>query len=217
MEVLVVNTGIASNIREGKTHQISSAMQTGKGIGMQTFNDALIKLVADGLITPKEAYSKALDKDAIARQMTAAGIAVEAEAGKAGANGEEPQPELTIPLEDFINQCVEKVRQDPTNAEALNNMAWMLVSSDNPQLRNAAEAMRAAHQAHSLTGGRNPAVLDTLGAVYAEVGEFDKALEWARKGFHLAQTTGQLQLADALAQRIHLYEMGQPHRQKDKA
>ncbi|MFQ5930425.1 MAG: hypothetical protein ACE5MK_12065, partial [Acidobacteriota bacterium] len=45
-------------IREGKFHQIQSAMQTGKKDGMQTMDAALIELVNRGLITKEEAQSK---------------------------------------------------------------------------------------------------------------------------------------------------------------
>ncbi len=62
MEILVINSGISNIIREGKTHQIMSMMQTGKKFGMQTLNDALMKLVAEGIVDPKEAVFKAVDK-----------------------------------------------------------------------------------------------------------------------------------------------------------
>ena len=62
LEILLVNAGIANIIREGKTHQIPSVMQTGKKYGMQTLNDALFELVTAGLVEPREALFKAVDK-----------------------------------------------------------------------------------------------------------------------------------------------------------
>ncbi len=62
LEMLIVNTAISNLIREGKTFQIPSIMQTGKGIGMQTLNDALVDLVKNKVVTPEEAYVKAIDK-----------------------------------------------------------------------------------------------------------------------------------------------------------
>jgi twitching motility protein PilT len=62
MEILVINSGVSNIIREGKTHQIMSMMQTGKKFGMQTLNDALMKLVAEGIVEPQEAVFKAADK-----------------------------------------------------------------------------------------------------------------------------------------------------------
>jgi twitching motility protein PilT len=62
LEVLIVTPAISNLIREGKTFQIPSAMQTGKQHGMVMLNDALFELVQKGLVEPKDAYIKAVDK-----------------------------------------------------------------------------------------------------------------------------------------------------------
>ena len=62
LEVLIVTPAISNLIREGKTFQIPSAMQTGKSQGMVMLNDALIKLVKDGQVDARSAYIKAVDK-----------------------------------------------------------------------------------------------------------------------------------------------------------
>ncbi|MDP6629686.1 MAG: type IV pilus twitching motility protein PilT [Kiritimatiellia bacterium] len=62
MEILLVDSGIASLIRDGKTHQIESAMQVGAGKGMMLMNEALTKLVQAELVEPDEAYIKSIDK-----------------------------------------------------------------------------------------------------------------------------------------------------------
>src|SRR5215210_2782355 len=62
LEVLLADSAIANLIREGKTTQIPSSMQTGKGKGMVTLNDALLTLVKGGIVEAKEAYVKAVDK-----------------------------------------------------------------------------------------------------------------------------------------------------------
>jgi twitching motility protein PilT len=74
LEVLIVNKAVSSLIREGKTHQIQSAMQTGGKAGMRLLNDALTSLVQDGLVEPGEAYRKAVEKDAFADDLRRAGI-----------------------------------------------------------------------------------------------------------------------------------------------
>lgn len=63
LEVLIVTPAISNLIREGKTFQIPSAMQTGKNKGMVMLNDALMELVNKGLVEAKDAYIKAVDKD----------------------------------------------------------------------------------------------------------------------------------------------------------
>jgi twitching motility protein PilT len=63
-EVLKGTLSVAAMIRDEKTFQIPSAMQMGKGVGMQTFDDALAKLLQTGQITPEEAYLHAESKAA---------------------------------------------------------------------------------------------------------------------------------------------------------
>jgi len=60
LEVLVVNNAVSNLIREGKAFQIPSIMQTSKGIGMTTLNDALFELVRSGVVEPGEAYRNAV-------------------------------------------------------------------------------------------------------------------------------------------------------------
>ncbi len=65
LEVLIITPAISNLIREGKTFQIASAMQTGKQYGMTTLNDSLVELVMKGLVEPRQAYLKAVDKSGI--------------------------------------------------------------------------------------------------------------------------------------------------------
>ncbi|HVR83240.1 MAG TPA: type IV pilus twitching motility protein PilT [Planctomycetota bacterium] len=74
LEVLMATQAISSNIREGKTYQIPSAMQMGQKQGMMVLNDALVRLVKTKQVDPREAYLKALDKDDLVRRFTADGI-----------------------------------------------------------------------------------------------------------------------------------------------
>jgi twitching motility protein PilT len=60
-EVLVATPAVANLIREGKTHQITSAMQAGREAGMQTLDQCLADLVARGTITSGAALEKARD------------------------------------------------------------------------------------------------------------------------------------------------------------
>ncbi|MBU1628990.1 MAG: Flp pilus assembly complex ATPase component TadA, partial [Gammaproteobacteria bacterium] len=54
-EIMVCNTAIRNMIREGKTHQLHSSIQTGQNIGMQTLEQALQQLVDHQVITELEA------------------------------------------------------------------------------------------------------------------------------------------------------------------
>ncbi len=77
LEVLIITPSVANLIREQKTHQILNMMQTGKSIGMQLLTEELVRLVAQDLVQPQEAYMKAVDKAEILRQFSAAGISFE--------------------------------------------------------------------------------------------------------------------------------------------
>ena len=60
-EILVANTAVRSIIREGKTHQLDTAIQTGINEGMQTMDRTLAKLVQQGTITFDNALEYAVD------------------------------------------------------------------------------------------------------------------------------------------------------------
>jgi twitching motility protein PilT len=61
-EILLSIPAVSNLIREGKTFQIPSIMQTNRKAGMVTLNDALMELVDNRLVEPKEAYMKAVEK-----------------------------------------------------------------------------------------------------------------------------------------------------------
>jgi twitching motility protein PilT len=62
MEILLVDPACANLIREGKTYQLPSMMQIGKGRGCMPMNDSLFAHVKAGRVEPLEAYVKAVDK-----------------------------------------------------------------------------------------------------------------------------------------------------------
>ena len=74
LEILVVTSAIANNIRDGKTYQIPSSMQTGAKEGMVLLNDALLKLVMDDLIDPQEAINRSIDRRDLLQKLKVAGI-----------------------------------------------------------------------------------------------------------------------------------------------
>ena len=74
LEVLIVTPAISNLIREGKTFQIPSAMQTGKNLGMVMLNDALFEHVKNGTVEPFDAYMKAVDKGSFETMLTRGGF-----------------------------------------------------------------------------------------------------------------------------------------------
>ncbi len=73
-EILLVTPAISNLIREGKTYQIPSIMQTSKRIGMITMNDTLYDLVEKKIIEPKEAYMRSVDKGSFLNKLREQGF-----------------------------------------------------------------------------------------------------------------------------------------------
>ena len=63
LEILVCTAAVSNLIRENKTVQIPSAIQTGKQHGMQTLDDAIMDVLTKKWISPEEAYQKCIDKN----------------------------------------------------------------------------------------------------------------------------------------------------------
>ncbi|MBI1289892.1 PilT/PilU family type 4a pilus ATPase [bacterium] len=61
-ELLVNVSGVAQQIKEGKTHMISSMIQSGKKYGMVLMDESLMNLVNGGIISGREAYKRAANK-----------------------------------------------------------------------------------------------------------------------------------------------------------
>jgi twitching motility protein PilT len=70
-EILLTIPAVSNLIREGKTFQIPSIMQTNRRAGMVTLNDALMELVDSKQVEPKEAYMKAVEKAGFAAALKA--------------------------------------------------------------------------------------------------------------------------------------------------
>jgi twitching motility protein PilT len=83
-EILAPTPGIRNLIREGKNHQIYSAMQTGSKFGMRTMDAALVELVREGEISCEEAEKRSRDPEELGRLMSAVGVARPGGSGYAG-------------------------------------------------------------------------------------------------------------------------------------
>ncbi|MCX7913470.1 MAG: type IV pilus twitching motility protein PilT [Thermodesulfovibrionales bacterium] len=70
MEILFVNTAVSNLIREGKTFQIPSIIQTGKMEGMQLMDQTIMEYLMQKIISPEEAFLKANEKKTFERYIT---------------------------------------------------------------------------------------------------------------------------------------------------
>jgi pilus retraction protein PilT len=77
-EILISNDAVAAMIREGKIQHLANHMMTQKADGNQLLNDALFKLIQDGLVDPQDAFFKAVDKNSFIASAKAKGIQIAA-------------------------------------------------------------------------------------------------------------------------------------------
>jgi twitching motility protein PilT len=75
-EILLSTPAVANLIREGKTYQIPSIIQTSRKAGMITLNDSLLDLVEKRQIEPDEAYLRSIEKSAMLQALKAKGHSV---------------------------------------------------------------------------------------------------------------------------------------------
>ncbi len=104
------------------------------------------------------------------------------------------------------------LRLEPNNLLVLNQIAWVLATNPEASVRNGNEAVELAERAVKLSGGREPAILDTLAAAYAEVRRFPEAARTARQALALAAQP----LTDGLKARVALYEARTPFRETQR-
>ena len=107
----------------------------------------------------------------------------------------------------------EELQAKPKDVTLLNNTAWTLATSPFTSVRNGSEAVKLAQQATELSQGREPAILGTLAAAYAESGQFAEAVATAHKAFALASEQHKSVLAISLLNKLSLYEKQTPYRE----
>jgi uncharacterized membrane protein/Flp pilus assembly protein TadD len=111
-------------------------------------------------------------------------------------------------LAEAVAHWREAVRLQPTQVTMLNELAWTLATCREESLRDAPEAVTLAQRALELSGGQEPAILDTLAAAYAEAGRFDEAVTTVERALNLASAQNKTALAHRLHDRIKLYQAG---------
>jgi tetratricopeptide (TPR) repeat protein len=100
-------------------------------------------------------------------------------------------------------------RAAPDDPQVCNNLAWMLATCADAQLRDGPRAVALARQACQATEWKHPFCLGTLGATLAETGAFDEAIHWQSEALDLYPESEKA----AGRQRLELYRAGQPYRE----
>lgn len=111
-----------------------------------------------------------------------------------------------------VAQYREALCRQPDHPELLNNLAWLLATSPDDAVRDGTEAVRLAERACDLTDRREPQLLGTLAAAYAEAGRFEDALRVAESARTLAVQAGLDAVAARNAELMKLYRAGSAYR-----
>jgi len=107
----------------------------------------------------------------------------------------------------------EAIRLKPDDPASLNDLAWILATHPDPGLRNGPEAVELAQKACDLWSTKDPNLLDTLAAAYAEAGRFPEAIATLRGAISLVAGGGPKGLVAEFEKHLRLYETGRPYRE----
>lgn len=99
---------------------------------------------------------------------------------------------------------------EPDDTGVLNNLAWLLATSPDENLRDGRRAIKLATKAGELTHHQQAHILSTIAAAYAESGDFATARQWSQKAVDL----GDESLKDQLRKELASYEDEKPWREK---
>ncbi|MGA3285386.1 MAG: tetratricopeptide repeat protein, partial [Verrucomicrobiota bacterium] len=109
--------------------------------------------------------------------------------------------------------CYEKaVELQPQFIPAQIDLAWMLATWPEPSVRNGGKAVALAEQANQFSKDKDPLILRTLAAAYAEAGRFPEAVVTAKQALALAVTQSNTGLTNVLQTEIGLYQTNSPCR-----
>jgi tetratricopeptide (TPR) repeat protein len=114
---------------------------------------------------------------------------------------------------DSLTQLRLALEEEPNRLFALNLAASLLATCPDSSIRNGGEALSLAERAKQLTGGKDPAVLDTLSAAHAENGNFAEAIEIEQQGLALAAQQGDSALEAKLKAHLARYASKEPLRE----
>ncbi len=94
---------------------------------------------------------------------------------------------------------------EPDRVGALLDLAWIIATAPNLELRVPGEGVRLAERAVRLTNSANATALDTLAAAYAAAGQIDRAIETAENALKVALAAGEHELAAEIRARLNRY------------
>jgi len=113
--------------------------------------------------------------------------------------------------EEAVRDYEKALEVEPDDSGVLNNLAWVLSTSPYDEVRDAERAIELATKACEVTQYKEAHILSTLGAAYAETGDFESAVKWVKKGLELADEEEEEK--KALEKELERYQAKKPVRE----
>lgn len=107
------------------------------------------------------------------------------------------------------------LKLQPESTNILNNLSWVLATSPDDNVRDGKRSIELATKACELTEYNMPHILSTLGAGYAESGDFETAIKWSSKAVELGREQKNPQI-EQLEAEVESYKVGKPFREIQK-
>ncbi len=111
-------------------------------------------------------------------------------------------------FEKALGDFNEAIRLNPQSVHALNHRAWIRATCPDARFRDGAKAVIDATKCCELTDWKDASVLSSLAAAYAELGDFDRAVEWQKKAIELEPDDYDL------VTKLELYQSGKAFREE---
>jgi twitching motility protein PilT len=194
-EILIATSAVRAMIRDQKTHQLPTAIQVGYNVGMRSFTDSLYQLVAEGQITPREAYLKAVDKLSLEQKFIENGVEIDktlVEISPAEALSSEIDPD------------------DLNSPEFLKQRAWQLSTNSNEDARDGERAVELAYRAIDLSE-RDAETLMILAAAHAQNEDYREAVSTVKEAMQMAKSSGDADRMADLKTHLGYYKKNRPH------
>jgi tetratricopeptide (TPR) repeat protein len=115
---------------------------------------------------------------------------------------------------DAVKDYEEALKVDPEDTGVLNNLAWVLATSPEDNVRNAERSIELGTKACELTKYQKAHILSTLAAGYAEKGDFENAKKWSGKAVELGAKEDDVD--QQLKKELESYKNARPWREKQE-
>ncbi len=109
-----------------------------------------------------------------------------------------------------ISHYTRAIELDPDYHLAYNNLAWVLATCSQQRFRDGKKAVELAKRACELSQWKEPHVIATLAAAYAEAGDFDEAIKWENKALEFPDFA--VRYKKRSQKRLQLYKERKPYR-----